>query len=102
LLLTLPVWVLAAALFWAQLAVAEPLEDVPLVVWRAVLLAWVFGLGLAVIAALLSYVGMGQASRAEARLFLQDQAWRETRKDQARLNGWLVWGRLRRQRKEEA
>jgi hypothetical protein len=102
LLFTLPVWGLAAALFWARLEVGEPLEGIPPVVWRALLLAWVFGLGLAAVAAGLSYIGMGQASRAEARLFLQDQAWRETRKDQARLNRWLVWARLRRRRKEGA
>lgn len=102
LLLSLPLWALLAAAFWVRLQLEEPLEDLPPVVWRALLLAWVFGLGLAVTAAGLSYIGMGQAPRAEARLFLQDQAWRETRKDQARLNRWLVWARLRRQRKEGA
>ena len=103
LLLTLPVWALFATMFWARLQLLEePLGDLPLVAWRALLLAWVFGLALAVTAAGLSYVGTAQATRAEARLYLQDQAWRETRKDQARLNRWLVWARLRRQRKEGA
>jgi hypothetical protein len=102
LLLTLPVWALGAAVFWFRLELEEPLEDLPVEVWRALLLAWAFGLGLAVTAAGLGYVGMGQATRAEARVFLQDLAWRETRKEQARLNRWLVWARLRRQRKEGA
>jgi hypothetical protein len=102
LLLTLPVWAVVAAAFWARLELEEPFEDLPAVVWRALLLAWVFGLGLAVTATGLSYVGMAQATRAEARIYLQDRAWRETRKDQARLNRWLVWARLRRQRKEGA
>jgi hypothetical protein len=102
LLLMLPAWALLAAAVWVRIALEEPLEGIPGVAWRALLLAWVFGLGLAVTAALFSYIDMGQAPRAEARLFLQDQAWRETRRDQARLNRWLVWARLRRQRKEGA
>ena len=51
---------------WARLELEEPLEDLPVVVWRALLLAWVFGLGLAVTAAGLSYIGMAQVTRAEA------------------------------------
>jgi hypothetical protein len=100
LLLTLPLWTAAAAAVWVRLELEEPMQDFPVVVWRAVLLAWVFGLGLAITATGLGYLGMAQAGRAEARVYLQDQVWRETRKDQARLNRWLVWARLRRQRKE--
>ncbi len=102
LLLTLPVWALLAALCWARLQLEEPMEGMPRQLWWAMLLTWVFGLGLAVTAAGLSYIGMGQAGRAEARVYLQDQVWRETRRDQALLNRWLVWARLRRQRKEGA
>ncbi len=102
LLLALPLWAVIAAAFWTRLELEEPMQDLPVVAWRALLLAWVFGLGLAVTATGLSYISMGQATRAEARVYLQDQAWRETRRDQARLNRWLVWARLRRQRKEGA
>jgi hypothetical protein len=102
LLLTLPLWAAAAAAVWVRLELEEPMEGLPEVVWRAMLLAWVFALGLAVTATGLGYLGMAQATRAEARVYLQDQVWRETRKDQARLNRWLVWARLRRQRKEGA
>ena len=102
LLLTLPVWAVAAAAVWVRLEFEEPMEGLPEVVWRALLLAWVFGSGLAVTATGFVYLGLAQAPRAEARVYLQDQAWRETRKDQARLNRWLVWARLRRQRKERA
>jgi hypothetical protein len=102
LLLTLLLWAGVAACFWVRLELEEPIEELPVVVSRAILLAWIFGLGLAVTATGLGYLGMAQASRAEARIYLQDQVWRETRKDQARLNRWLVWARLRRQRKERA
>jgi hypothetical protein len=101
LLLTLPVWALIAGIVWVRLELEEPMEGIHEVVWRALLLAWVFGLGLAVTATGFAYLGMAQAPRAEARVYLQDQVWRETRKDQARLNRWLVWARLRRQRREE-
>jgi hypothetical protein len=102
LLLALPLWAAVASAVWVRLELEEPLQEFPVVVWRAILLAWVFGLGLAVTATGLGYLGMAQATRAEARVYLQDQMWRETRKDQARLNRWLVWARLRRQRKEGA
>ncbi|HZY84830.1 MAG TPA: hypothetical protein VFE78_08360 [Gemmataceae bacterium] len=102
LLLTLLMWAVVAAFAWARLQLQEPMEGLPEVVWRVILLAWVFAVGLAVTAAGLSYLGMAQAGRAVARVFLQDQVWRETRPDQARLNRWLVWARLRRQRKEGA
>jgi hypothetical protein len=102
LLLTLPLWALAAATVWVRLELEEPMQDFHVVVWRAVLLAWAFGLALAVTATALGYVSAVQAGRAEARVYLQDQVWRETRKDQGRLNRWLAWARLRRQRKEGA
>jgi hypothetical protein len=101
LLLALPLWALAAGVVWVRLQFEEPMEGLPVVVWRALLMAWVCGCGLAVTAAGFAYLGMAQAARAEARVHLQDQLWRETRKEQARINRWLVWARLRRQRRKE-
>lgn len=40
------------------------------------------------------------AGKDEALLYLQDQAWSATRGEQRRINRWVVWGRLNRQRKE--
>ena len=34
----------------------------------------------------------------EAKLFLQDTLWQETRREQRRIQRWLVWSRLRRRR----
>jgi hypothetical protein len=71
-------------------------------VWRALLLAWWGGLALVVLHGFLSYLGRAQASRQESLLYLQDQLWRETCGEQRRLNRWIAWARLRKQRKEEA
>jgi hypothetical protein len=100
-LLTLPVWIAlgGAVLLW--LAVVPNPLDTPREVWRAVLLIWVVGIGLAVMAGALGYLGMTRATPAEARTFLQDVLWRETAREQDRLNRWLVWARLRWQRRKE-
>jgi hypothetical protein len=75
--------------------------DLDPTLWRLLLLVWGMGLGLAGLHAFLSYVGRIQASREESLLYLQDQLWSQTRGEERRINRWAVWGRLRRQRKEE-
>jgi hypothetical protein len=68
---------------------------------RVVLLIWFMASILIGAYAVLSYMRQTQASPDEQRMYLQDQLWRETRRDQGRLNRWLVWRRLRAQKRKE-
>jgi hypothetical protein len=60
-------------------------------IWHVLLLLGFFGVGLMVVASVLNYMGLRRQSPAEAALFLQDQLWRQTRREQARLSRWLAW-----------
>jgi hypothetical protein len=53
------------------------------------------------VAALLRYLALRRMTPPEAGLYLQDVLWRETRREQRRLNRWLAWAWLRRRRREE-
>jgi hypothetical protein len=97
LLVTLPLWAAVAQAAWAWLQTREnpPLELSPRR-WQAILLVWMIGLPTILIASFLSYRGWNRWHAEEATLFLQDQVWRETRKEQRRLGEWLAWARKRR------
>lgn len=68
--------------------------------WQAILVLWLFGIILVATSGILTYLGRGRMGPDEAALILQDTLWRETRREQGRLNRWLTWARLRRWRKE--
>jgi hypothetical protein len=100
----LPLWAGTAALLWDRLTADEPAvpprpgeSDV----WLAMVLIWVVGLIVVLTTVLLRYLGQYQTTVEENRLYLQDQVWRETRREQSRLNRWLVWARRRGQRRKE-
>jgi hypothetical protein len=59
--------------------------------WRAVLCVWALVLALVGGSALVSVLGWLWASREEARLFLQDQLWTETRSEQRTIQRWAMW-----------
>ena len=70
--------------------------------WQTVVFIWSSALILFVARAFFSYLGIRRATRAEALLYLQDQFWRQTRREQSRVNRWIAWARLRYlERKEE-
>jgi hypothetical protein len=98
-----PVFALVAYLLWVRAALEQPPAqmDVDVRLWRALLVVWGAGVALLLGHAFLSYLGRARAGREESLLYLQDQLWGETRGEQRRLNAWLTWARLRRQRKEE-
>jgi hypothetical protein len=102
--LLVPVWCGVAFLLWQGLSALRPprvFEEV-LRGWARGLMAWWFLAAPAAAAALaLAYRRLARASPEEARLYLQDQLWRETARDQDRLSRWLVWARLRAQRRRE-
>jgi hypothetical protein len=101
LVLTLPLWPLAAYLLWIRLALEMPELNVPLPVWRLLLVLWLIGLALVATGTVFAYLRRAQATPQENLLFLQDQVWRQTRGEQSRLNRWLVWARRRGQRGRE-
>jgi hypothetical protein len=68
--------------------------------WRVMVLVWLFGVGLIVVASVLGYLGQRRMLPDEAALYLQDVAWRETPREQRRLMSWLAWARLRRKNRE--
>jgi hypothetical protein len=94
-------WAVGVSLFWLALPVTPaPLRMAP-GVWRGVLLIFVVGLTTAVFGAAAAYLNWLTATPTEHLLFLQDQAWRETRREQNQINRWLTWARLRGQRRKE-
>jgi len=96
----LPLWTALAVVLWRIVASAPGNPGLKPHVWQAVLLAWLLVLGVYVVANAVSYWHRRQMTVEQATLYLQDQLWAETRREQRRLNRWLVWGR-RRPRQQE-
>ena len=71
--------------------------NVPDGAWRLFVLVWVFSLVLIPVTGVLAYLGQRRLTPEESALFLQDQLWRQTRREQARISRWLAWA-LRRRR----
>jgi len=99
LVLSLPVCAFLSQLAW--IAVPPALEDEGLssLASKAVLLVWIVIIGLLAASGFLGYLGQCRLMPTEARLFLQDVYWRETRTEQRRLGHWLAWAQ-RQQRME--
>lgn len=112
--LSLPVWTGLALMVWAYgmadlatpptwsrpFGLDEPHWSVLLDTARELRLVWA---GLALLAAAgitVSYLRWTTATPEEQLLYLQDQCWRQTRREQGLLNRWLVWARLRAQRRK--
>ncbi len=100
LILSLPIWAFLAQLSWKLLPGDVSKYGISSRAWQGIVLTWIVGLGILLTASFLHYAGRQRMTRREARLFLQDLFWRETSRDQRRLNRWLAWARLRR-RKEK-
>ncbi len=62
---------------------------------------WLCMLVVSLSLALFRYLGRRRAPTAENLLYLQDEVWRQTRQEQMVVNRWLVWARLRGQRRKE-
>jgi hypothetical protein len=101
LLLLAPAPALLAQPLWQLLARPWRILGLPHQVGRLLLLLWVLAVAGFVVAALLGHWRARQMTAEEGELFLQDTLWQETRREQRRLNRWLAWAELRRQRKEE-
>ena len=97
-----PLWVGGAALLWQWLMSQQPRAFVFDEVFAAALkLLYLFGIPLLLFRAAIAYSIQALAHRTESMMYLQDQLWRETRREQSRVNRWLTWARLRAERREE-
>jgi hypothetical protein len=92
---------LGVLLFWLALSVIPAPLDMSMELWRGLLLIFSVGSGAAVLGGAAAYLHWLAATPAEHLLFLQDQSWRETRREQNQINRWLTWARLRGQRRKE-
>jgi hypothetical protein len=102
LLAGLPLWAGLAWFLWDRLTEEEgSLVKQASDLWLAVVLIWTAGLVVAGATVLLRYLGQFRTTVEENLLFLQDQVWQQTRREQSRLNRWLVWARRRGQRRKE-
>ncbi len=70
-------------------------------VWRVWVAVWVAVPVLVMLAGVLGHLATRRLSPDEAALFLQDQLWRQTRREQARLNRWLAWAEKRQARRRK-
>jgi hypothetical protein len=69
--------------------------------WQLLLLLWLIGALVIVVAGVLRTLASHRITRDEALMLLQDIFWNETRGEQRRLNRWLTWSWLRRRRRED-
>ena len=51
---------------------------------------------------LIAYLGQYRLTADEAALYLQDELWRQTRREQSRINRWLAWAVQRHKRRDAA
>jgi hypothetical protein len=101
LVLALPLWTVLSVAAWGLLMADTAPLGMAREVWRTLWIVWV---GLAVVAAtgaVAGYLRQTLATPEESLLYLQDQLWRQTRREPGSLNRWLRWGRLRAQRRRE-
>jgi hypothetical protein len=99
-LMTLPFWVVLAVILWRVLLGGSGNPGLKPHIWRAVMLAWLMGVTGYVAASAIRYWQRRSMDPAEATMYLQDQLWAETRREQRRLNRWLAWARRRPPRSE--
>lgn len=96
----LPIWSGLAVMLWAWLMEGEPPLDMSPLVWRGVRIVWSFLALLATAGIVFHYVRLTTATPEESIMYLQDELWRQTRREQSRLHRWWTWARLRAERKK--
>jgi hypothetical protein len=82
-------------------ALAGGLELLVEFVWRLSGAFWLLGGGVLLASLVLNHLIFRRQSPEEAALFLQDLVWKETRREQRRVNRWLAWARLRQEKRKE-
>jgi hypothetical protein len=97
-ILTLPFVTFAALLLLRVLPISHGQFEFRDNIWLTILLLWIVGSIVMLAQSVLGYVALRNLQLAEARLYFQDQLWLELRRDLRRLNRWLIWARLRKDR----
>lgn len=100
-LVLLPFWATIAQVAWILLPLETGRMHLPPRMERALILIWSFGIVLLVGSLLLRHWMIRCWRPDEARLYLQDLAWREICRDLRRIVRWEVWAKLRRRRRKE-
>ncbi len=100
--LAAPLWTGLALLVWAWMRRGgiPPWNMLP-EAWRILRFVWMYLIVLAVATVVLALQRLSRAGPAASLLYLQDQVWRHTRREQGNLNRWVMWARLRARRKKE-
>jgi hypothetical protein len=96
------IWSFLAWIFWQWLIVQRPRLGFEVPFWRGLVLFWLVSMGLVLTLAVLAYLAQAGAGPEANAIYLQDQLWQQTRREQSRINRWLTWARLRGQRRKEA
>jgi hypothetical protein len=69
--------------------------------WQTFTFIWSSALILFVAWSVFGYLARRRATPEESLLYLQDQLWRQTRREQSGISRWIAWARLRYQRWKE-
>ena len=101
LVLSLPIWAFLAQVCWRLVPADIRAYGLTRDAWHGLILTWLLGVGVLIVAGALNYASRQRLRGREARLLLQDAYWQETSREQRRLNSWLAWARLRQRRKEK-
>jgi len=101
LIVSVPIFALLAQIAaWFLSHLSEGWTELDQRIFQAIALTWILILAVGFIAGLLGLVQWRRMSPLEAKIYLQDTVWYETRREQRRLQRWLVWLR-RKTRKEQ-
>jgi hypothetical protein len=101
LLYQVPGCTVVALLGWALLQSMEPHMGLTRGMWQAVVLVWLAVSAVAILSAVGGYLRRAGAGLGESLLYLQDQLWRDLRREQGEVQRWTAWARLRAHRRKE-
>lgn len=96
LVVTLPVWAVAAQVAWALIPKTWEALGIPTRLVQILVVLWLLTVGFFVVRTFLNFWKHRGHDAATAQLYLQDLLWRDTRGEQRRVNRWLAWWRLAR------
>ncbi len=96
--LSLLIWSSLALLLWSWLMEGRPPMDMHDPLWRLLQIVWAALALLATAGVSASYLRLTSATPEESLMYLQDEVWRHTRREQGVLNRWLTWARTRRRK----
>jgi hypothetical protein len=89
-----------AALLWTWMRVEVYWLEIAPELWRLLYIVWAVAVFVGLTVGVRGYLNLTRRKPQECLLFLQDQVWRWTRREQGSLNRWLTWARLHGARKK--